>query len=348
LLLKKAVAHGEASPRCLAYLTDRVCVNLDQPQIYGTQFHVVDDRLMPFPIADPAHLEERRANVKLEPFAENEQPVRQMADARPAPTQAHEGSAVTSVEGGWEDSAGAWIASLGAEGDFTRRYVTDPAVLERIQGRGFRYGLDVGCGEGRFCRILRQLGVATVGVDPTPSLISEAVRRDPTGDYRLGRAEALDFAHGSFDLVVSYLALIDIPDIQAAIAEMTRVLAPGGTLMIVNLASFSTAGGETGWVKDAQGQPLYFAIDRYLEERAIPAEWDGINIINWHRPLSTYMSLLLEQELRLIHFAEPRPRGCDDAHEVAEYERAPWAYVMEWRNDRKPRRAKRAVDPTSS
>ena len=52
------------------------------------------------------------------------------------------------MNGGWSASAGAWIASLGGEGDFTRRYVTDPVMVARIEGRGFRAALDVGCGEG--------------------------------------------------------------------------------------------------------------------------------------------------------------------------------------------------------
>src|SRR3954447_12972017 len=146
------------------------------------------------------------------------------------------------MNGGWSESAGAWIASLGDEGDFTRRYVTDPAMIARVEGRGFRAALDVGCGEGRFCRMLGQLGVAATGVDPTPRLIDEAVRRDPAGDYRIGRAEMLEFADARFDLVVSYLTLIDIPDIEQAVAEMERVLAPGGTLLIANLTSFTTAG----------------------------------------------------------------------------------------------------------
>jgi hypothetical protein len=79
LLLKHAVAAGEAAPRSLAYLSDRVCVNLDQPQIYGTQFHGNGETFAPFPIADPVRLEKRRANLGLEPFAENELRVRQLA-----------------------------------------------------------------------------------------------------------------------------------------------------------------------------------------------------------------------------------------------------------------------------
>ena len=93
---------------------------------------------------------------------------------------------------------------------------------------------------------------------------------------------------------MSYLSLIDIAGLQEAVGEMSRVLEPGGTLLIVNLASFSTAGAEAGWIMAADGTRLHFAVDRYLEERAIPAEWEGIRIVNWHRPLSTYLRLLLE------------------------------------------------------
>ena len=213
------------------------------------------------------------------------------------------------MDGGWRESAGAWIASLGEEGDFTRRYVTDAAMVARIEGRVFRAALDVGCGEGRFCRILRQLGIAATGVDPTPRLIAEAVRRDSLGDYRIGPAEVLEFPDAGFDLVVSYVALIDIAGLEEAIAEMARALAPGGTLLIANLASFSTAGAETGWAEAADGSRLHFTFDRYLEERAIEVEWEGIRIVNWHRPLSRYLGLLLEQGLRLVHFAEPRASG---------------------------------------
>ena len=63
----------------------------------------------------------------------------------------------------------------------------------------------------------------------------------PNTALRLGDFHHLPYADASFDLVVSYLSLIDIPDLPAAIAEMSRVLAPRGTLLIANLTSFNTA-----------------------------------------------------------------------------------------------------------
>lgn len=231
---------------------------------------------------------------------------------------------------GWTDSADAWLASLGDEGDFSRRWVLDAPMMARALAPRPERALDIGCGEGRFCRMLRAEGVETVGIDPTPALLAQARARDPAGDYRDGRAEALDFADESFDLVVSYLTMIDIPDIRAAIPEMVRVLKPGGRLLIANLTSFNTAGlGGLGWIRTANGKPAY-AMDRYLEERAEWITWAAIRIINHHRPLETYMSLLLDQGLILTHFAEPAPHGGDPA--IADkYRRAPWLMMMEWR-----------------
>jgi SAM-dependent methyltransferase len=233
------------------------------------------------------------------------------------------------MTGGWEDSAAAWIADMGDGGDWGRKHVLDPPMLQRVSAAAPRSALDVGCGEGRFCRMLREAGVATVGIDPTLVLIEHARRSDPAGDYRVAGAEALPFDDGQFDLVVSYLSLIDIPDIATAIAEMGRVLRPGGRLLIANLTSFNTAGLELGWTRDAHGRPM-FGLDGYLEERAVWCSWRGIKVQNWHRPLSAYMGLLLEQGLTLTHFAEPEPTG-DDAADIERYRRAPWFMIMEWR-----------------
>ncbi|MEG3146383.1 class I SAM-dependent methyltransferase [Sphingomonas sp. RT2P30] len=226
---------------------------------------------------------------------------------------------------GWAESAAAWIASLGERGDFGRAYVLDRPMLERVARGGFATALDVGCGEGRFCRMLAERGIKATGIDPTEPLLAEARRRDPAGDYRLGRAEQLDFTDASFDLVVSYLSLIDIPDPAAAIAEMGRVLRPGGSLLIANLASFSTAGS---WSVDLLGR-VRFAIDHYLVERAAWASWRGIRVRNWHRPLGSYMALLLDAGLVLRHFAEPAPYG-GDPRRAARFRRAPWFVIMEW------------------
>lgn len=231
---------------------------------------------------------------------------------------------------GWEESAAGWIADVGDQGDFARRYVLDAPMLARARDRGFRTALDVGCGEGRFCRLLGALGIASVGIDPTVAMIAEARRLDPDGDYRIGTAEQMDLADGRFDLVVSYLALIDIPDVRRAISEMARVLRPGGTLLIANLNSFTTAASPPGWRRDAEGNRTHYVIDTYMDERAEWVAWRAIRIRNWHRPLSTYMRLLLEAGLELRHFDEPMPSADAPAHEIVLHRRVPNFLLMEW------------------
>jgi SAM-dependent methyltransferase len=167
-------------------------------------------------------------------------------------------------------------------------------------------------------------------VDPTPALIATAGARDPEGTYLEGSAESLPFPDESFDLVVSYLTLIDIPDIKSGIGEMVRKLKPGGSLLIANLNSFNTACVDTGWVRDSGGQPVHYPIDHYLRERSVWIEYRGIRVQNHHRPLNTYMRTLLDAGLRLSFFDEPAPVSNAPEPKASLYRRVPWFVVMDW------------------
>ncbi len=229
---------------------------------------------------------------------------------------------------GWDASAAAWLREIGDEGDFSRRFVLDAPMLERVAGRGFETALDVGCGEGRFCRLMQAHGLRTVGIDPTRALIERARERDPAGDYRVDIAETMEVGTGEFDVAVCYLSLIDIPDLACAAVSIARALRPGGRLLIANLTSFNTAGMPEGWRHERDGQ-LRFSIDHYLEERAVWVSWRGIRVHNWHRPLSAYMTAFLSNGLELRHFTEPVPDG-GDPQKAERYRRVPWFHIMEW------------------
>jgi SAM-dependent methyltransferase len=239
------------------------------------------------------------------------------------------------MSNGWELSAQAWIESMGERGDWAREHVLDPVMLGRIAAGGFSSALDVGCGEGRVCRMLKAARVNATGIDPTPQMLETARRRDPSGDYRLGDARRLEFEAASFDLVVSYLTLIDIPDFRTAISEMVRVLKPGGSLLIANLTGFTSACAAQGWVEDEQGRRLHYPVDRYLDEFSFWFEWAGIRIENWHRPLAAYMAAFLENGLNLTFFAEPAPVSGETSRQE-DFRRVPWFVVMEWRRPASP------------
>lgn len=233
-------------------------------------------------------------------------------------------------ESGWTQSADAWIASMGAAGDKGRRHVIDPALKARFAAGGFARALDLGCGEGRVCRMMQGFGIATVGIDPTEAMIARARQLDPAGDYRVMGAEALDLPAALFDLVVSCLTMIDIPDFRAAIAECARVLTPGGTFIVANLTPMQTAGMGRGWRYDEDGRPLAFEIDDYMREWAEWVAWSGIRVRNWHRPLSAYMQAYLKAGLTLESYEDLMPvEGYVD--EDSRYARVPWFDMMAWR-----------------
>ena len=70
-LIKEAGGNDAITKRQIAFLTDRVLVNKGEPQIYGTQFYVdKSGKIIPRPIFDSLHLDNRRKIIGLESFKE--------------------------------------------------------------------------------------------------------------------------------------------------------------------------------------------------------------------------------------------------------------------------------------
>ncbi|PJN40525.1 hypothetical protein CG747_12710 [Streptomyces sp. CB02959] len=83
-LLREAVQAGEATHRHLAFLTDRVRVRTGLTQLYGTAFAVDASGIQAFDIEDPDHLDQRRAEMGLEPFDQFDKTVRLLIKLPPA------------------------------------------------------------------------------------------------------------------------------------------------------------------------------------------------------------------------------------------------------------------------
>ncbi|MEL6168640.1 MAG: class I SAM-dependent methyltransferase [Pseudomonadota bacterium] len=233
---------------------------------------------------------------------------------------------------GWNHSAHAWIARQGEAGDVTRVHALDAPMLAHLPASG--RALDIGCGEGRFCRMMRARGLDPTGLDITPALIAAAKAKDPDGTYVEASAESLPFDDATFDVAVFYLSLIDIPDFRAAIAEAARILKPGAPLLIANLTETVTARPRgwnhegSHWVSD--GDVLrYIAVDDIPLERPVVCAWDNIRIENYHRPLSAYMTALLAAGLTLTAFQNPPYTGPDSSSKE-KFNRVPWAFFMAW------------------
>ena len=127
---------------------------------------------------------------------------------------------------------------------------TDGKAYERIMGRwsrlagdsfldwldaakGLRW-LDVGCGNGAFTEALiaRCAPAAVAAVDPSEGQLAYARQRPGAkmAQFRIGDAQALPFADGSFDVAAMGLVIVFVPDPAKAVAEMARVVRPGGSV----------------------------------------------------------------------------------------------------------------------
>jgi ubiquinone/menaquinone biosynthesis C-methylase UbiE len=109
-------------------------------------------------------------------------------------------------------------------------------VVREADLRGSRV-LDVGCGTGKFARVLAERGLARVwGVDPSAEMLAEARERVPSSvGLKLGAAERLPFKDGYFDAGVLW-TVVHLIERSLAFTELRRVLVPGGRVAIVTFA----------------------------------------------------------------------------------------------------------------
>jgi SAM-dependent methyltransferase len=113
-----------------------------------------------------------------------------------------------------------WRAGQERRLDLIRRYA--PLEGQRV--------LDAGCGVGIYVAAFRRFTDAAYGVDLDVEKIARAA--DGLPNLEVASVEALPFADGSFDVVLSHEVVEHVSDDQAAVAEAVRVLKPGGRLVI--------------------------------------------------------------------------------------------------------------------
>jgi SAM-dependent methyltransferase len=132
---------------------------------------------------------------------------------------------------GWSSVAADWAELWGHFADPARRAVIAATGI----GTGTRV-LDVGCGSGEFLAMVDGLGARASGADPALRMLELARVRAPAADVRHGSAESLPWAAGSFDVVTAFNALQFAEDTDEALAEIVRVTAPGGLVVVSNWA----------------------------------------------------------------------------------------------------------------
>lgn len=205
----------------------------------------------------------------------------------------------------WEQHAGWWQQEFsdGADPEYVEQIV--PLAAEHLGGA--RRMLDVGAGEGQLSRLAVDGGATAVGVDPTWGQLAVARRRGGGPVYVRAVAASLPFPAAAFDAVLACLVFEHIDPVDAAIAEVARVLAPGGRLLFfMNHPLLQTPG--SGWIDDHILDEQYWRVGPYLREDTSVEEVDkGVFVPFVHRPLSRYVNALAAHGLVVTRMEEPAP-----------------------------------------
>lgn len=208
----------------------------------------------------------------------------------------------------WDDHADWWQREFtdGADPEYVEQIL--PLAVARLSG--FDRVLDVGTGEGQLARSITEAhGSMVVGLDPTRSQIEVASQRGGGVLYARSGSDALPVADAAFDAVVVCLVFEHVDDLERSLAEIARVLRPGGRFVFfLNHPLLQTP--DSGMVIDHVLEPpeTYWRIGPYLWEAASVEEVQKDVFVRFvHRPLSRYVNGLLGAGLTLTEMVEPAP-----------------------------------------
>ena len=201
------------------------------------------------------------------------------------------------------------IYSAENETNLHNAYYERPATLALAGDVAGRRILDVGCGSGPLFAALRDRGAIVTGFDSSVGMLKLARRRlgDEADLLVADLGQPLPFSDGAFDDAVASLVLHYLEDWTAPLAELRRVLKPGGRL----IASVN---------HPIQGHPLvrpgadYWATHLWSDEITTQSGQSYV-LANWHRPLPAMIDAFIAAGFRISSISEPPP-AADTPREV--------------------------------
>ncbi|KGJ72208.1 methyltransferase [Cryobacterium roopkundense] len=174
-----------------------------------------------------------------------------------------------------------------------------PAMIALAGNVNGRRVLDAGCGSGPLSAALSAKGAIMTGFDASPAMLELARQRlGSTVDLSVADlSQPLPFADDSFDDVVSSLVFHYLEDWSAPLAELRRVLKPGGRLILsVNHPTVNVI---------TQPTEDYFAIRQYSEDYEFSGKPAVLTF--WHRPLHAMFDAFTSAGYVVATVSEPAP-----------------------------------------
>jgi ubiquinone/menaquinone biosynthesis C-methylase UbiE len=193
------------------------------------------------------------------------------------------------------------------ESNLLNGYYERPAMIDLAGEVNGHRVLDAGCGSGPLSAALRAKGAIMTGFDSSSAMVELARRRlgENAALHVADLSQPLPFADGAFDDVVVSLVLHYLEDWTAPLAELRRVLKPGGRLILsVNHPTM---------YKLMYPSADYFAITQYSEEYTFNGQ--SAVLTYWHRPLHAMTDAFTEAGFRISVISEP-PASPDTPREL--------------------------------
>jgi SAM-dependent methyltransferase len=187
------------------------------------------------------------------------------------------------------------------ENNLFNAYYERPAMLALAGDVAGRRVLDAGCGSGPLLAALRDRGAIVTGIDKSAGML-ELARRRLGDDADLQVAELgcpFPFPDGTFEDVTASLVLHYLEDWGPALAELRRVLKPGGRLIV----SVNHPFAENLWHREAGQEPDYFATYNYTVEWTMGGQSALLRF--WTRPLHAMTDAFTAAGFRISVISEP-------------------------------------------
>ncbi|MEU1725207.1 class I SAM-dependent methyltransferase [Actinomadura sp. ATCC 39365] len=187
------------------------------------------------------------------------------------------------------------------ETSLVNAYYERPAMLELAGEVTGRRILDAGCGSGPLFAELRDRGAVVTGFDASAGMLEMARRRlGADADLRVADlAGPLPFPDDTFDDVIASLVLHYLKDWGPALAELRRVLRPGGRLLVSVDHPFAI----TLTQHKAGERPGYFGIRNRVEEWTMGGQTGRLSF--WDRPLHAMTEAFTTAGFRISVISEP-------------------------------------------
>lgn len=221
-----------------------------------------------------------------------------------------------SLADAWERHADEWLGWAGTPGHDGFWESTWPE-LQALLPPPAGLTVELGCGEGRATRKLLAAGYDVAAFERSPTLARAAWLGHPRAVVARADASALPAVSGSAALVVACMVLQDLDNLAGTVAEVSRVLRPGGVFCFSIVHPFSSAQDP----ESLDGDGPVVVTRPYLQQRRYTnrVERDGLamTFVSAHRPLSAYVDALSGASLavdamRELVGARPYP-GCPPA-----------------------------------